>query len=262
MAEGASPLAQDAFDLSGRVAVVVGVTSVLGSAMTLGLVRQGARIAGIGRNPEKLRAVEQTLTAAGADFHLEQADATRRGDLEQAAERIQAWAGSVDILLNSVGVNSQTPFFDVSDEEWDTILDANLKSVWLACQVFGRRMVDQGFGSIINISSVASERPLSRVSTYSLTKAAVDNLTKFLAREWGPHGVRVNAIVPGFFPAEQNRRILDAERLANIHAHTPLGRLGRPEELAGTAVWLASDASGFVTGAVVRVDGGFSITTF
>jgi NAD(P)-dependent dehydrogenase (short-subunit alcohol dehydrogenase family) len=230
--------------------------------MTLGLARQGARIAGIGRNPEKLAAAAGALAEAGAAYHVEQADATRRADMERAAAGIAAWADSCDILLNCAGVNSQTPFFDVTDGEWQTILDTNVKSVWLSCQIFGRRMVAQRSGSVINISSVASERPLSRVSTYSLSKAAVDNLTKFLAREWGPHGVRVNAIVPGFFPAEQNRRILDAERLANIHAHTPLGRLGRPEELVGTAVWLASEASGFVTGAIVRVDGGFSVTTF
>ena len=253
----------DLFDLTGRVAVVAGITSVLGLAMAEGLARHGARIVGIGRNPEKLERVRTELLKEGAEFHLLTADVTNRKALEQARDEASAWAGGgLDILLNTAGTNSQTPFFDVTDDEWDHILDTNLKSVWLACQVFGRTMVEQESGSIINISSVASERPLSRVSTYAVTKAGVDNLTKFLAREWGPYHVRVNAIVPGFFPAEQNRRLLTEERLANIHAHTPLGRLGRPEELQGTAVWLASRASEFVTGAIVRVDGGFSVTTF
>ncbi len=141
--------------------------------------------------------------------------------------------------------------------------DANLTAVFLACQAFGRAMVERGQGgSIINISSASSGPPLSRVLTYSVAKAGLNNLTQYLARELAPHRIRVNAIAPGFFPAEQNRKLLDEERLRAIMAHTPAARLGEPDELVGTAIWLASrEASGFVTGAIIRVDGGFSAMT-
>ena len=168
-----------------------------------------------------------------------------------------AWTGRVDILLNCPGKNSTTPFFELSMEEWDSIMDVNLKGVVLACQVFGKQMVDQGEGgSIINISSVSSDPPLSKVVTYSASKAAVNSVTKFLAREFATSNVRVNAIIPGFFPAEQNRKILSPERVESIMKHTPMNRFGDKEELQGTTVWLASEkASGFVTGALIRVDG-------
>lgn len=176
---------------------------------------------------------------------------------------ILEWSGTINILVNSTGKNSTTPFFDLTMEEWDDIMNVNLKSVVLACQIFGKQMVNQGNGgSIINISSVSADSPLSRVCAYSASKAGVDNVTKFLARELAPHRIRVNAIVPGFFPAEQNRKILSSERINAIMQHTPFRRFGNPEELRGTAVWLASDeASGFVTGAIIRVDGGFGVVT-
>jgi NAD(P)-dependent dehydrogenase (short-subunit alcohol dehydrogenase family) len=148
-------------------------------------------------------------------------------------------------------------------EEWDSIMDVNLKSVVLACQVFGKHMVEAGGGgSIINISSVSSDPPLSKVFTYSASTAGVNSVTKFLAREFAPSRVRVNAIIPGFFPAEQNRKILSPERVESIMRHTPMGRFGDAEELQGAAVFLASEqASSFVTGAVIRVDGGFGSMT-
>ena len=171
--------------------------------------------------------------------------------------------GPVDILVNAPGLNSSTPFFDIELDEWRRILDANLTSVFLACQVFGRAMVEAGRGgSIINISSASSGPPLSRVLTYSVAKSGLNNLTQYLARELAPHRVRVNAIAPGFFPAEQNRKLLSEDRIRSILGHTPAGRLGEPDELVGTVVWLASErASGFVTGAIIRVDGGFSAMT-
>ena len=152
-------------------------------------------------------------------------------------------SGPVDILVNAPGVNSSTPFFEIDLDEWHRILDTNLTSVFLACQVFGRAMVERGQGgTIINISSTSSEIPLSRVLTYSVSKAGVNILTRYLARELAPHGIRVNAIVPGFFPAEQNRRLLSEDRVRAILGHTPAARLGEPDELVGTAVWLASGA--------------------
>jgi NAD(P)-dependent dehydrogenase (short-subunit alcohol dehydrogenase family) len=190
-------------------------------------------------------------------------DATDRASLESAAEAVERDLGPVDILVNAAGVNSATPFFEVNLDEWHRIIDANLTAVFLACQVFGRSMVDRGTGgSIVNFSSASSGPPLSRVMTYSVSKAGINNLTQYLARELAPHGVRVNAIAPGFFPAEQNRKLLSEERLRAIVAHTPAGRLGEPTELVGTVLWLASElASAFVTGAIVRVDGGFSAMT-
>jgi NAD(P)-dependent dehydrogenase (short-subunit alcohol dehydrogenase family) len=165
----------------------------------------------------------------------------------------------VDVLINAAGVNSATPFFDISEEEWHRILDIDLKSVFLACQVFGKAMVDSGRGgSIINITSASSGPPLSKVFTYGVAKAGVNQITSFLARELAPHNVRVNAILPGFFPAEQNRKLLTTERVASIIGHTPMKRFGEAEELVGATVYLASRrASSFVTGTILRVDGGF-----
>jgi NAD(P)-dependent dehydrogenase (short-subunit alcohol dehydrogenase family) len=174
---------------------------------------------------------------------------------------VDAW-GTVDILINAPGINSATKFFEITDDEYEKIMEVNLKSMFMACQVYGKQMLDQGAGSIINISSVSSGPPLSRVFTYSLSKAGVNNLTMFLAREWAEQGVRVNAIAPGFFPAEQNRKILDDSRVASIMGHTPMNRFGEPEELVGAVVWLSSEkASGFVTGALIRVDGGYMAMT-
>ena len=165
--------------------------------------------------------------------------------------------------MNAAGANSSTPFFELGLDEWHRILDTNLTSYLLCCQVFGKAMAFRGQGgSIINISSASSEIPLSRVLTYSVSKAGVNILTRYLARELAEYKIRVNAIVPGFFPAEQNRKLLDTTRVENILRRTPFNRLGEPDELIGTAVWLASDrASGFVTGALVSVDGGFLSTS-
>jgi NAD(P)-dependent dehydrogenase (short-subunit alcohol dehydrogenase family) len=251
------------FDLDGRVAVVIGGTGVLGGAICHGLAAAGAAFAVVGRSRERADARVAALEEAGGTAMAALADAVDATSLATAHGAITERLGPVDILVNAPGVNSATPFFDIDAEEWRRILDANLTSVFTACQVFGRAMVDAGRGgSIINISSASSGPPLSRVLTYSVAKAGLNNLTQFLARELAPHRIRVNAIAPGFFPAEQNRKLLSEDRIRSILGHTPAGRLGEPDELVGTAVWLASErASGFVTGAIVRVDGGFSAMT-
>jgi len=251
------------FDLSHRTAVVVGGNSTLGRAIAEGLGRHGAAVALVGRNAATTEEVRQELEERGLRVAAFSADATERAQLERARDEIVDWAGAVHVVFNCPVKNSTTPFFDLTMAEWDDIMAVNLKSVVLSCQVFARRMIDQGGGgSIVNISSVSADPPLSRVFTYSASKAGVDSVTRFLARELAPHRVRVNAIVPGFFPAEQNRKILDPDRVASIMAHTPLGRFGEPRELMGAAVWLASDAaSSFVTGALIRVDGGFGAMT-
>jgi NAD(P)-dependent dehydrogenase (short-subunit alcohol dehydrogenase family) len=251
------------FSLSGKAAVVVGGGGVLAGRMCEGLARAGADVAVVDVNGEAAERRAAALRPHGVRALAVAADATRREALEQAAERVAAALGRVDVLVNAPGINSSTPFFDIPEAEWDRILSVNLKSLFFACQVFGKRMIDRGEGgSIINISSASSGPPLSKVFTYSVSKAGVNSLTQFLAREWAPFRVRVNALAPGFIPAEQNRKILTPERTDAIFRHTPMGRFGDPEELVGAVLWLASErASSFVTGSVVRVDGGFTAMT-
>jgi NAD(P)-dependent dehydrogenase (short-subunit alcohol dehydrogenase family) len=168
----------------------------------------------------------------------------------------------VDIVVNGAGVNSATPFFDVGEDEFDRIIKINLKGVFLGCQIFGKYLVDHGEGgSIINLGSMSGLIPLSRVFTYSASKAAVHNLSKNLAREWAPNKVRVNTLVPGFFPAEQNRKILSPDRVASIMGHTPMKRFGEAKELIGATLLLASDAGSFMTGDEIVVDGGYHAMT-
>jgi NAD(P)-dependent dehydrogenase (short-subunit alcohol dehydrogenase family) len=252
----------DMFDLTGHVAAVIGGTGVLGGVLCHGLGRAGAAVAVMGRSAERGAARLAALEVEGIRAISVLVDATDRASLEAARRETEERLGPVDILVNAAGVNSSTPFFEIELEEWHRVLDANLTSVFLACQVFGKAMVGRGGGSIINISSASSGPPLSRVVTYSVAKAGLNNLTQYLARELAPSRVRVNAIAPGFFPAEQNRALLSEERVRAILGHTPADRLGESEELIGAAVWLAAErASSFVTGAIVRVDGGFSAMT-
>ncbi|MGE8947512.1 SDR family oxidoreductase, partial [Leptospira interrogans] len=160
------------------------------------------------------------------------------------------------------GINGTSPFFEISLEEWNSVLDSQITGTFLGCQVFGEYMVGKGKGSIINVSSASAGPPLSKVFTYSVAKAGIKNLTQNLGREWGIKGVRVNAIRPGFFPTEWNRKnVITPEREKSILTHTPMERFGEPHELLGAILWLASDASRFVTGAEIAVDGGFSCMT-
>jgi NAD(P)-dependent dehydrogenase (short-subunit alcohol dehydrogenase family) len=248
------------FALEGSVAVVIGGTGVLGGAISHGLAEAGAAVAVLGRSQERADARRAAIELSGARAIGVTVDATRPDSVNAAREEVERRLGPVDILVNAAGVNSSTPFLEIDLDEWHRILDVDLTAVFIACQIFGRAMIERGAGgSIINISSASSGPPLSRVLTYSVAKAGLNNLTQSLALELAPHGIRVNAIAPGFFPAEQNLRLLSAERVGAILGHTPAGRLGEPEELVGTVVWLASvRASGFVTGSVVHVDGGFS----
>lgn len=227
--------------------------------MAAGLAQAGARIAIAGRTREHADARAQEIVAQGGQAIGIQCDATSKADLEKTLDTVIERFGQVDILINAAGVNSATPFFEIGEEEWHRILDIDLKSVFLACQVFGKAMVDaKRGGSIINVTSASSGPPLSRVFTYGVAKAGVNQITMFLARELAPHNIRVNAILPGFFPAEQNRKVLTAERIASIIGHTPMNRFGEAEELVGATVYLSSRrAASFVTGTVLRVDGGF-----
>lgn len=265
MPQSSSPAGylQRLFGLEGLSAVVIGGTGALGGAFCDAVAAAGAFTYVVGRNREAgLARVAQIVERGGrAEFFA--ADGTKRSDLEALREHVVSQGRHVEILINAPGVNSATPFLEISDEEWSRIVDVNLRSVQMACQIFGKLMLESGkAGSIINIASVSAVVPLSRVFTYSMTKAAIVNLTQNLSREWAARGVRVNALSPGFFPTEQNRKVLTPERVASVLAHSPIGRFGKPEELAGAILLLASPTAGsFLTGANLVVDGGFTSMT-
>lgn len=247
------------FSLRGKVAVVIGGTGELCGAMAEGLARAGAEAVIVGRNQDKANARIASIEAAGARAWFHAAEATSKAELETLLETVLRRSGRVDIVVNGAGINSATPFFDIAEDEFDRIVRVNLKGVFFGCQVFGKHLVESGQGgSIINIGSMSGLVPLSRVFTYSATKSAVHNLSLNLAREWAAHRVRVNVLVPGFFPAEQNRKILQPERIAKIMGHTPMDRFGEARELVGATLLLASDRAGsFITGEELIVDGGF-----
>jgi NAD(P)-dependent dehydrogenase (short-subunit alcohol dehydrogenase family) len=264
------------FDLTNEVAAVVGATGALGGAIAEGLAQAGARVAVLGRNGARGEARVKAIQASGGKAAFFCADAQQRDSLQAARAALEQFFGTVTVLVNAAGgndpkvtVSAQNTFEQIQLGDWQANFDLNLVGgVLLPCQVFGPAMVQHGKGSIINLASVAAHVPLSRVVAYSAAKAAVLSLTRFLAREWATRGVRVNSITPGFFPAEQNRRLLfnedgsPTERTKSILAHTPLGRFGEAAELAGAVIFLACPkASSFVTGTDIRVDGGFLAQT-
>ena len=269
--------AQDLFSLAGKVAVVTGGTGVLGSEMARSLARCGARVAVLGRRVEKANRVAEQIEAAGGQSLPLPADVLDTGQLGSARDALLERWGRVDILVNAAGGNvpeatlsDKVGVFELPEKALRQVMDLNFLGTLLPCQIFGAAMVEDAGepeGSIVNISSMAASKTLTNVVGYSAAKAAVDNLTRWLAvelaRSYGP-GLRVNAIAPGFFIGEQNRSLLLDEdgslskRGQTIIEHTPAGRFGEPHELAGTLIWLCSQASAFVNGIVVPVDGGFS----
>lgn len=251
------------FGLDGLTAVVIGGTGTLGGAFCDALAGAGAHVIVVGRNDDNGIQRVNVIRGAGGSAEYFSCDATSREGLDSLVAHLRNSNREANVLINGAGVNSPTPFLEISEEEWDRILNVNLRGVRLACQVLGKYMLEkQTKGSIINIASVSAGPPLSRVFTYSLTKAAVLNLTQNLAREWGTKGIRVNALSPGFFPAEQNRKVLTPDRVENIMRHTPAARFGSPEELAGGILLLASPTAGsFLTGHNLLIDGGFTAMT-
>jgi NAD(P)-dependent dehydrogenase (short-subunit alcohol dehydrogenase family) len=244
------------------VAVVIGGTGELCGAMAEGLAGAGAEVILVGRNEAKAKARLARIAAQGGRAWFHAAEATDRAQLQALLAAVLARSGRVDIVVNGAGINSATPFLDITEEEFDRIVRVNLKGVFLGCQVFGGHLAAHGAGgAIINVGSMSGLVPLSRVFTYSATKAAVHNLSKNLAREWAPQKVRVNVLVPGFFPAEQNRAVLTPDRVASIMGHTPMKRFGEARELIGATLLLASDAGSFITGAEIVVDGGYDAMT-
>jgi NAD(P)-dependent dehydrogenase (short-subunit alcohol dehydrogenase family) len=268
--------ATDLFNLENETIAVIGGTGVLGGAMAEALAAASARVAVLGRSAERGEERVRKIGSAGGKAMFCTADVMDRESLAAAKESVERHFGAVTVLVNAAGGNRPdatlppgADFCKLPLEAWQGVFDLNLVGgVLLPSQVFGEAMLSAGHGSIINIASLSGITPLSRVVAYSAAKAAVLNLTQFLAREWAPYGVRVNAISPGFFPAEQNRALLYnadgsySQRGSQIIGHTPMARFGRPEDLAGAVIWLASRrASSFVTGQNIVVDGGFSSTT-
>jgi NAD(P)-dependent dehydrogenase (short-subunit alcohol dehydrogenase family) len=253
----------DLFSLQGKVAVVIGGTGELCGTMAEGLAGAGAEVVLVGRKEEKARKRLAAIEKLGGKATFLAADITTRSSLESLLKESLEIAGKVDILVNGAGVNSATPFLEIPEDEFDTIIATNLKAVFLACQVFGTYFLDRGQpASIINVGSMSGVTPISRVFTYSVSKAGVHNLSKNLAREWAQKNIRVNTLVPGFFPAEQNRKVLTPDRIDTIMGHTPMNRFGRAEELIGATLLLASDQAGsFITGEELLVDGGFAAMT-
>lgn len=266
----------DLFQLNDQTAVVVGGTGVLGGAIAEALAGAGARVAIVGRSAERGQARVDSIKSQGGTAMFQAADALSADSLKKANENISKEFSGADILVNAAGGNRPAAtlppganFCELPTDAWQEVFDLNLVGgVLLPTQIFAEGMVERQQGSVINIASMSGMIPLSRVVAYSAAKSAVLNLTQFLAREWAEQKVRVNAISPGFFPADQNRALLFnddgsyTERGGQIIGHTPMKRFGESQELAGAVIWLASQkASSFVTGQNIVVDGGFSSTT-
>jgi NAD(P)-dependent dehydrogenase (short-subunit alcohol dehydrogenase family) len=274
MPEQATTLPAELFSLEGQVAVVTGGTGVLGGAMARGLARAGARVGVLGRRREKAEAAVQTIEADGGEALALPADVLDRGQLEAAREAVVERWGRLDVLVNAAGGNMPSAtlepgqsYFDLPVEGMDPVIALNLQGTLLPSQVFGETMARAGQGCIVNVSSMAAQRAMTRVVGYGVAKAGVENATRWLAaelaRSFGER-MRVNAIAPGFFVGEQNRALLLDEdgsltmRGQTIIDHTPAGRFGEPDDLIGTLIWLCGPGARFVNGIVVPVDGGFS----
>lgn len=248
------------FGLDGRVAVVIGATGVLGGALAEGLGRAGATVVVAGRSESRGQQCVERIRSLAGHAGFRDVDVASRESMAGLLDYTLGEHGRVDVLVNCAGVNSATPYEEITDEDWQRVLDTNLRATHWGCQLFAPAMAKQEEGgSIINIGSVTAHLPLSRVFAYSASKAAVVNLSKNVAREYAQQRVRVNVICPGFFPAEQNRKILDPQRVEKIMAQTPMARFGEPQELVGAALLLASPRAGsFITGTEIYVDGGFT----
>src|SRR5215467_839691 len=245
-------------DLKGKTAVVIGGTSGIGLALAQGLAEAGANVAPTGRRAELVQAAAEQVQAAGGKALAMPSDVTDRASLDALLRAVAGKFGSVEILVNCAGRTKRTPTLEVSDEEWNAILETNLTGTLRACQVFGRHMIDRKYGRIINIASLSSFVALLEVAAYGASKSGVASLTKSLAIEWARHGVCVNALVPGVLLTELNDHLLNGTaRGKEFLTRTPMGRFGKVEELVGATVFLASDAASYVTGEILVVDGGF-----
>ncbi len=245
-------------DLANKTAVVIGGTSGIGLTIAKGLAQAGANVVPTGRRAELVQSVSKEIQALGKKSLAQAVDVTNRASLQSLLDAVLKEFGSVQIMVNCAGRTKRTPTLNVSESEWNGIMETNLTGTLLACQVFGQHMIEQKYGRIINIASLSSFVALYEVAAYSASKAAVASLTKSFAIEWARHGVCVNAIAPGLFRTDLNASLLDGTPRGNeFKVRTPMGRFGQLEELVGAAVFLASDSASFVTGHMLIVDGGF-----
>lgn len=251
-------MALASLDLGGRTAVVMGGTSGIGRAIALALADAGADVVPTGRREGHVEEVAGEIRKRGRRSLVQATDVTDPESVASLAETVIAELGAVDILVNAAGITKRRPTLEVSDAEWEAILDTNLTGVLRACRVFGAHMIERRYGRIINIGSLTSLVALHEVAAYGASKAGVAALTKSLAVEWAPHGVCVNAILPGVVRTALNEGLLDGtDRGRELLVRTPMRRFGMPEEMGGAAVFLASEAASFVTGQLIAVDGGF-----